>query len=108
MYTSSILGSGINDKLPWVSVFLSTLCVLGCSSFIFRKSTHILCLGASPGADFFGTTTIGLAQGLMLFLMTPAHVLVFQFPVEPSYNALEVVCMVFGILGDYHLYPHAL
>ena len=41
---------------------------------------HILCLGASPGADFFGTTTIGLAQGLILFLMTPVHALAFQFP----------------------------
>ena len=45
----------------------------GCSSFSFLKSMHILCLGGSPGADFLGTTTIGLAYGLMLFLMTPTH-----------------------------------
>ena len=39
---------------------------------MFLKFMHILCLGGSPGADLLGTTMIGLAQGLMLFLMTPA------------------------------------
>ena len=84
-YILSILGKGIRDKLPCVSVCLSTLCILGWSSLIFLKSIHILRLGGSPGADFLGTTTIGLVQGLMLFLMTP-HIPVFQFPVEPSCN----------------------
>ena len=45
-------------------------CILGWSSLILLKSTHILHLGGSPGAYFLGTTTIELAQGLMLFLMT--------------------------------------
>ena len=39
--------------------------------------------GGSPGADFLGTTTIGLAQGLMLFLMTPAHSKVSNLLLNP-------------------------
>ena len=72
-YILSILGIGINDKLPSVFVCLSTLCVFGWSSFSLLKLMHILCLGGSQGADSLGTMMIGLAQGLILFLMTPAH-----------------------------------
>ena len=42
--------------------------------FIYSSEMmHVLCLGGSPGADFLGAMMIGLAQELMLFLMTPTH-----------------------------------
>ena len=45
----------------WPLVFpaVMTSC---CNSLTFLKSTHNLLFGGSPGADFFGTTTIGLAH----------------------------------------------
>ena len=67
-----MLRSDIDDKLPCVFVCLSTLCVFTCGLFIFLKLMNILHLSGSPAADILGTTTIGFAQGLMLFLMTPS------------------------------------
>ena len=42
-----------------------------CNSLTFLKSTHNLFWG-SLGADFLGTTTMGLAHLDMLLVMTPA------------------------------------
>ena len=44
-----------------------------CNSLTFLKSTHNLFFGGSPGADFLGTTTIGLAHLNILLMITPAR-----------------------------------
>ena len=56
----------------WPLVFhaVMTSC---CNSLTFLKSMHNLLFRGSPGADFFGTTTIGLAHLDMLLVITPAH-----------------------------------
>ena len=45
---------------------------------------HIHHLGGSPGADFLGTIMLGQAQGLIHFLMTPAHSNVLIFLLNPA------------------------
>ena len=56
----------------WPLVFpaVMTSC---CNSLTFLKSTHNLLFGGSPGADYFGTMTIGLAHLDILLVITPAR-----------------------------------
>ena len=65
-YISSVLGSGCMEICPAVM----TSC---CNSSTFLKSTHNLLFGGSLGADFLGTTTIGLAHLDMLLVIMPAR-----------------------------------
>ena len=55
----------------WPLVFpaIMTSC---CNSLTFLKSTHNLLFGGSPGADFLGIMTIGLAYLDILLVITPA------------------------------------
>ena len=69
MKSSSIFGNGCSVRLPFA--LLSTLTTVGCNAFNLQKSIHILLLGGLSGADFFGTITIGLAQGDTLQVMIP-------------------------------------
>ena len=51
----------------------STFCTIGSNLFIALQSTQSLLLGGSPGCSaFLGTTTMGLAQGETLLVITPA------------------------------------
>ena len=68
-YSSSIFGSGTKEMHP-LPPFM--LCTSGCVLLSFLKSMHILLCGGSPGADFFGTMTMGDAHGEMLLVMMPA------------------------------------
>ena len=69
VYISSIFGSGMRDRQPLDLPSVMTFC---CRSFIFLKSIHNLFLKGFPDLDFFGTTTMGLAQGDILLVITPA------------------------------------
>ena len=58
---------------------------------------HILLLGGSPGALFFGTITTGDAHGEMLLSIIPAF-LEFLFLFVPNHSVLRVGCMVLMLL----------
>ena len=59
----------MRDRQP---LDLPSVMIFCCRSIIFLKLIHNLFLGGSPGYDFFGTTTMGLAQGDILLVITPA------------------------------------
>ena len=48
--------------MSFTLALLSAVTTLGCRALMAQKSMHILLMGVSPGADFLGTTIIGMAH----------------------------------------------
>ena len=76
-----MFGSRWRVKLPFA--LLSAFTTLGCRVLTAWKLMHILLLGASPGADFLGTTMIGLAHGETLLVMIPSSLQAFDLLLYP-------------------------
>ena len=69
---------------------------------------HILHLGGSPGADFLGTTTIGLAQGMDALLDDSHTFQCLDFLLKPAvmFKRQCVGFLTNGVGAVSHVYMH--
>ena len=94
------------DYLAYQSVYLPFVFWAGVHWFFWNQHTFSI-LGLHQVLTSWVPLLLGWPKGWCSFWWLP-HIQVSRFLVEPSCNAWEVRCMVFGILGDYHLCRHAL